>query len=103
MSIAMPEAPVRPANPDLDSFLEEILEPDNLWTVVLWNDDVNTFQHVIEVLMKVLLMSEDRANKHAMTVHTTGRSAIACRPKDEAEIIVNQILSEKIQASMERA
>jgi ATP-dependent Clp protease adaptor protein ClpS len=103
MTVAMPEAPVRPANPDLDSILEEILEPDNLWTVILWNDDVNTFQHVIEVLMAVLGIDAKRALKHAVAVHTTGKSAVAVRPKDEAQLIVEQILSEKIQASMERA
>ena len=99
MTIALP---VRP-DTDLDIFLEEVLEPDNLWTVVLWNDDVNTFDHVIEVLMKVLGIDSERAAKHAMTVHTTGKSAVAYRPKDEAQLIVEQILSEKIQATMERA
>lgn len=95
-------APVLPAI-DLDSVLDKILESDNLWTVVVWNDDVNTFPHVIEVLMKVLPTTKERAHKHAMTVHTTGKSAVAVRPKDEAQLIVEQILSEKIQASMERA
>lgn len=95
-------APVRP-DTDLDSFLDEVLEPDNLWAVILWNDDINTFQHVIETLCKVLDMDPKRALKHAVAVHTTGKSAVACRPKEEAQLIVEQILSEKIQASMERA
>lgn len=95
-------APVRP-NVDLDDALKDILEPDNLWTVILWNDDINTFTHVVNVLMKVLDISAERALKHAVTVHTTGKAAVAYRPKDEAQLIVEQILSEKIQASMERA
>lgn len=88
---------------DLDSFLDEFLDQDKLWTVILWNDDVNTFDHVIEVLCKVLEFDPKRALKAATTVHETGKCAVAHRPKEEAQLIVEQILSEKIQASMEQA
>jgi ATP-dependent Clp protease adaptor protein ClpS len=88
---------------DLEATLSEILDPEKLWAVILWNDDVNTFEHVIETLMAVLACSAKQATKFAETADTEGRCLIALRPKDEAQLIVEQFLVEKINASMEKS
>nr|WP_294896465.1 ATP-dependent Clp protease adaptor ClpS [uncultured Pedobacter sp.] len=44
--------------------------------LILWNDDVNSFDHVIYCLMKYLDYSENQAEKIAWTVHNEGKCAI---------------------------
>lgn len=89
--------------PELDIFIEEVLDQSKLWAVILWNDDVNTAQHVAETLMAVLKCDAKRAIKFTVRAHNDGRTMIALRPKDEAKLIVEQLLAEKIQASMEQS
>jgi ATP-dependent Clp protease adaptor protein ClpS len=44
--------------------------------LILWNDDVNSFDHVIHCLMKYLDYSENQAEKIAWTVHNEGKCAV---------------------------
>lgn len=44
--------------------------------VVLQNDEVNSFDHVIETLIKVLNVSEEQAQDFANTAHFTGRAVV---------------------------
>lgn len=44
--------------------------------LILWNDEVNTFEHVIYCLVKYLDYSDPQAEKIAWTVHNDGKCAI---------------------------
>ncbi|HEX7365757.1 MAG TPA: ATP-dependent Clp protease adaptor ClpS [Pelobium sp.] len=44
--------------------------------LILWNDEINTFDHVIYCLMKYLDYSEGQAGKIAWTVHNEGKCAV---------------------------
>ena len=57
--------------------LEEILagiKPTH--RLILWNDDINTFDHVIHCLVKYLDYNETQAEKIAWTIHTKGKCAV---------------------------
>ncbi|HWV74424.1 MAG TPA: ATP-dependent Clp protease adaptor ClpS [Pseudosphingobacterium sp.] len=57
--------------------LEEILAgTKSFHRLILWNDEVNTFDHVIHCLMKYLDYSESQAEKIAWKVHTEGKCAV---------------------------
>ncbi|MEG1026771.1 MAG: ATP-dependent Clp protease adaptor ClpS [Flavobacterium sp.] len=51
--------------------IEELLGNQN--TIVLFNDDVNTFDHVIETLVKVCNHEALQAEQCAMLVHYKGK------------------------------
>ena len=54
--------------------LDEILSSLKVMhRLILWNDEVNTFEHVIYCLMKYLDYSEKQAEKIAFTVHNDGK------------------------------
>jgi ATP-dependent Clp protease adaptor protein ClpS len=76
---------------------------EDLWAVIVWNDDVNTFDHVITALVEILHHSPARAQQLALRVHNEGRAVVAVRPKEEAWAAVEALLGRKIQASMNRA
>ena len=57
--------------------LEEILagiKPNH--RLILWNDDINTFDHVIHCLVKYLDYNESQAEKIAWTIHNDGKCAV---------------------------
>lgn len=51
----------------------DIGEPVKL---ILWNDDFNTFEHVIACLIKYIKKSYDEAEAIAWIVHTKGKSIL---------------------------
>lgn len=61
------------------------------YNVVLENDDVHSFQFVIEVLRKALGYSEERAYQLTMLAHRSGRAVVWTAPKEVAELKAEQI------------
>lgn len=75
---------------------------DDPWAVVVWNDDVNTFAHVIKALIEILNHSKARAELLTDRIHTTGKAVVAFRPKEEARSILQRFHARGIQATMEQ-
>jgi ATP-dependent Clp protease adaptor protein ClpS len=84
---------------DLDSFFET----EDLWAVIVWNDDVTTFQTVIQAFVEIFNHSVERADQLAWKIHRTGKAVAAVRPKDEAEAAVHDLHRRKISATLARA
>lgn len=59
---------------DVDVLEEELLENEK--TLLLINDDVNTFEYVIETLMKVCHHSREQAETCAWITHYRGKCAV---------------------------
>ena len=45
-------------------------------TLIIWNDEVNTFEWVIETLMKICGHSQEQAEQCSMIIHTKGKYAV---------------------------
>jgi ATP-dependent Clp protease adaptor protein ClpS len=58
----------------VDSLIKELLEPSK--AIVLWNDDHNTFDHVILCLMSHCQHNMIQAEQCAMIVHNHGKCSI---------------------------
>jgi ATP-dependent Clp protease adaptor protein ClpS len=84
---------------DLDTFFAT----EDLWAVIVWNDDVTTFQTVIQAFVEIFHHSVERADQLAWKIHRTGKAVAAIRPKDEAEAAVRDLHRRKISASLDRA
>ena len=46
------------------------------WRVILYDDDIHTFDEVIVQLIKATGCSAQQAEKHAWTVHTEGKDCV---------------------------
>jgi len=82
---------------------ETLLRDEELWAVVIWNDDVNTFAHVTKALIEILRHSPARARQLTLRVHDTGKAVVAVRPKDEAVTAVHRFHERGIRATVEPA
>jgi len=82
--------------------LEEILSSlKTVHRLILWNDDVNTFDHVIYCLMKYLDYSEKQADKIAWVVHTEGKCAVLEGSYTEMEVYRKILKQEGLTVSVE--
>jgi len=62
-----------------------------LYHVVLLDDSEHTYDYVVEMLQKLLLMSEAEAFGHAVEVDTTGRTVVITCELAQAEFARDQI------------
>lgn len=60
--------------PEVETEVEEAL--DTPWRVILYDDDVHTFEEVIVQLVKATGCTPQRAEQHAWTVHTRGKDCV---------------------------
>jgi len=85
-----------PAKSDLSS--ESLLKEMNL---ILYNDEVNTFEYVIESLVEVCKHSPEQAEQCALITHTKGKCDVKkgafVRLKILKEILLSKGLSVEIE------
>lgn len=76
---------------------------DSGWVVVVHNDDVNTFDHVIVSFIEVLGMTAPEAAKAALLVHTEGAAALYQGAKPDCAARVQALTQRLITATLEVA
>lgn len=85
----------------------ELMETDILTTteepfsLIVWNDEVNTFEWVIETLVEVCGHSHEQAEQCAMIIHTKGKYAVKQGSYDELKPICDAITERGIGATIE--
>jgi ATP-dependent Clp protease adaptor protein ClpS len=81
------------------------LDPYPNYKVVVLDDDVNTFQHVVECLVAYLPgMQPDRAWELAHRIDSEGSAVVWSGPQEQAELYHQQLGGEGLtMAPLERA
>jgi ATP-dependent Clp protease adaptor protein ClpS len=67
-------------------------EKEPKFHVLLHNDDYNTFEHVIKILVSVLGVSALDAFMKAQEAHTTGQSIVFTGSLSQSELVKDKIL-----------
>jgi ATP-dependent Clp protease adaptor protein ClpS len=69
-----------PAQTDTITIFKEdtdvLTSEENSCSLIVWNDEVNTFEWVIETLMEVCGHTEQQAEQCSMIIHTKGKYAV---------------------------
>ncbi len=80
-------------------------QPYPNFKVVVLDDDVNTFQHVVDSLVKHIPgMQPDRAWELAHRIDGEGSAVVWCGPQEQAELYHQQLRVEGLtMAPLERA
>ncbi|ARA91774.1 MAG: ATP-dependent Clp protease adaptor ClpS [Bacteroidetes bacterium] len=68
----------RPATPETDVLVDVATDErlDDPWRVILYNDDIHSFDEVILQLVKATGCTPARAEELAWRVHTQGKAAV---------------------------
>jgi ATP-dependent Clp protease adaptor protein ClpS len=54
----------------------EVIETTDLMDLVVFNDDVNTFDHVINTLVKICKHTQEQAEQCTMLIHYKGKCTV---------------------------
>jgi ATP-dependent Clp protease adaptor protein ClpS len=95
-------ASVKPLAQDQEFADTDVLtDYDNPFSLIVWNDEVNTFEWVIETLMDVCGQSQEQAEQCAMIIHTKGKYAVKRGSYDELKPLCDAITDRGIGATIE--
>lgn len=83
--------------PDVD----EKTEVDKGWQIILHNDDVNSFDHVIKSLVKYCKHGRLQAEQCAHIIHFKGKTDVKRGTLDDLIPIQVALLDQKLSATLE--
>ena len=83
------EAPI--AVPDLETEEETRLAPQ--WKVLILDDEITTFEFVIELLVQIFRKEAQEAVRLTFEIHETGSALVAVASFERAELYVEQVHS----------
>jgi ATP-dependent Clp protease adaptor protein ClpS len=82
--------------------LIDILEDtDSPFHLVVWNDEVNTFEWVIETLMEICKHSQEQAEQCAYIIHFRGKYAVKQGKYEDLKPLCDAITERGIGATVE--
>jgi ATP-dependent Clp protease adaptor protein ClpS len=86
----------------LEETLTEVLtDLEKPYNIIVWNDEVNTFEWVIETLIEVCGHTEEQAEQCAMIIHTKGKYAVKTGSYKELKPKCDAITERGIGATIE--
>ena len=74
---------------------------DDPCSLIVWNDEVNTFEWVIQTLIEVCDHSQEQAEQCAMIIHTKGKYAVKRGAYEELKPLCDAITDRGIGATIE--
>ncbi|MCX6171264.1 MAG: ATP-dependent Clp protease adaptor ClpS [Flavobacterium sp.] len=81
-----------------DVLVDELVAINN--EIVLFNDDVNTFDHVIDTLIRVCQHSSEQAEQCAILVHYKGKCTVKTGSFEELKPQCIQLLDAGLSAEI---
>jgi len=69
--------------------------------IIIYNDDVNTFEHVINCLIKICKHSSIQAEQCTYLIHYKGRCAVKRGSNEELEPLCTALLEKGLTAEIE--
>jgi ATP-dependent Clp protease adaptor protein ClpS len=93
-----------PLSKELVKPLESVdtdVETEDPCRLVVWNDDVNTFEWVIETLIDICGHSQEQAEQCAYIIHFRGKYAVQFGPFDDLKRKAEAIIDRGINATVE--
>lgn len=91
-------SPVEVKDPDID----EVVDADTPWIVLVWNDPINLMEYVTFVLQKVFGYSHEKAERMMLDVHEKGRAVVSNGTREKAEIDVFRLHEHGLWATMQQ-
>ncbi len=83
--------------------VEEDLESIKLWRLLVFNDEVNTFDFVIQTLIEVCDHTPEQAEQCTLIIHFKGKCSVKEGEWNELESMRNEICRRGIWAEVELA
>jgi ATP-dependent Clp protease adaptor protein ClpS len=82
--------------------IEEVIEPDVPWIVIVWNDPINLMSYVTWVFQTLFGYPRAKAEKLMMDVHLKGKAVVSNGTKDRCESDVARLHAHGLWATMQK-
>ena len=92
----------RAAMPDIDERLDEDVDTERPWIVLVWNDPINLMSYVAFVFRKLFGYSRQKADKLMLDVHHKGRAVVSSGTREKAEMDVFRLHEHGLWATMQQ-
>ena len=90
--------PVHQVEPDID----DAVDTDRPWIVLVWNDPIKLMSYVTMVFQKVFGYSLEKATALMLDVHHKGRAVVSSGTREKAELDVYRLHEHGLWATMQR-
>src|SRR5688500_8844520 len=87
--------------PQLEEETDVLTTLDDPYILIVWNDEVNTFEWVIETLIEVCGHTQEQAEQCAYIIHFQGKYAVKQGSYDELKPQCDAITERGIGATIE--
>ena len=87
--------------PQQDEETDLLVSEETPFSLIVWNDEVNSFEWVIETLMEVCNHAQEQAEQCAMLIHTKGKYAVKHGDYETLKPMCDAITERGIGATIE--
>jgi len=91
-------APAEVERPDV----EDVVERDVPWIVIVWNDPINLMSYVTWVFQKLFGFDRAKADRLMWQVHTEGKAVVASGDREECEGHVARLHGHGLWATLQK-
>jgi ATP-dependent Clp protease adaptor protein ClpS len=91
-------APTEVDEPDID----ETVDVERPWVVIVWNDPINLMDYVTFVFQKLFGYSREKATRLMLDVHHKGRAVVSQGTREKAELDVFRLHEHGLWATMQQ-
>lgn len=84
-----------------DILVDEDIGSDHPVYLIVYNDDVNSFDWVIQCFMEILKHSHEQAEQLSIIIHFKGKATVKTGPKDELRPLCEALLDRGLSAVIE--
>ena len=89
------------ADIDILELKEVLTKTTSPFQIIVWNDDVNTFEWVIETLIEICGHTYEQAEQCAYIIHFSGKYAVKNGSYEDLRPMCDAILERGISATLE--
>ena len=86
---------------DLEEDVDVLDAIDQSCSLIVWNDEVNTFEWVIDALVEICNQTQEQAEQCAMIIHSHGKYAVKHGGYNELKPMCDAITDRGIGATIE--
>jgi len=83
---------------EISENLDILLDSIGFWQILLHNDEVNTFDWVIDCLMKICNHTQEQAEQCAWFVHFNGKYAVKVGARDDLKPLCESLQEKGLSA-----
>lgn len=83
---------------EVEEIVKDLQSTNETYKLFVFNDSVNTFDHVISCFIRILGHTPIQAHQCAQIIHNTGKYAVKLGSFEELEPYCNQLIEQRIDA-----